>query len=531
MSQFEQEQRRAESLGMAGSREFSRELSNVGTSVALALYQKVMLNAQRLRDAKQADQEKVAEVGSRLASAPTSELATAQALSNNPTQGVEAKPLIDYLSSDQDKAKLMEQIQTTKAALEKITDSKDPKMASEASAKVIKIVQLINELGIPAYVDHSVRSTLENSKFFSDRELAKDEKALVNAETARPIASAQQQPKERTIDVAVGTSEPMADDEAVLQTEAIPQKPVEQALPPRMNLGGSDRRPPAGQSLSVLSGEQKKVIQLAGSIADGYEGRPAQTFDFEQLSQPVSDKPSPQRAEPAKSASQSSNEPSAEVFVSVYQAETFEIRRRGYVVSIFDATSDNKEPLFAFEQRGQRVRVLKDEITSNPDIYRKFERASNNLETMKQRGQGVDKIFTDKTHIAQVAVLGELAPRGSTAIATAHLLTSDVQKVRTVTTESGRQIRYERRTQVGENNEQPYDVITVSKNDVSPGDSIVAMSEDGSILSQSHPTDYAELRQNYDVAKEEHQLAQQAAQEVERQSKMPKLRDRGGSER
>ena len=529
MNQFEQEKRRAESGGMAGARDVSRGLSDTGTSVALALYKRIVLNVQKLKDARKANQERVAEVGSRLASSPTAELTTERELLGKPPEEAEAKPLIDYANSDQEKTRLVEQIRTTTTAFERNAKSSDSQVASEAQLKVVELARLVGELGISTYIERSVRSTMQDSTFFSDHKPTERESGVVEAKTAQQATEVRQQTDADIIDVEVAASNIAASDEELSQTEAMPRRPKLRfpSTKPRSQEGVRTVSAVA-QSSSEPSEEQQKVVKIVDSISNRYEEYLTQPFDTGYPPQSEADKRSPQQLEQSKSVLKSSNESGAETLVSVYHAETFEIRRKGYVVSIFDATIDSKEPIFEFEQRGQQIDILKDEITNNADVYKKFESASNNLETMKSRGQSVKNIFSDKTHRAQVAVLGELSPRGSTAIATGYLLTSNTEKIRTLATESGRQMSYERQVRIREGSEQPYDIIIVSKGGVPPRDSTIAISEDGSILSQNHPSDYPELRQNYEVAKEEHQAVRQATEAAEELRQKPVLRNNSG---
>ena len=167
--------------------------------------------------------------------------------------------------------------------------------------------------------------------------------------------------------------------------------------------------------------------------------------------------------------------------------------------------------------------VHKDEITTNPEIYRKFERVSQNLETLRGSGIGTKTIFADKTYQKQAAALGELAPRGSTAIATASLITNDAKQTRSVTSESGTRITYERQVHTRPSDQQQYEVIRVSRDGVKQADSVIAVAEDGTILMSNPPSSYLELRENYIAVREEVLAAQQAEGKVD----ISKERDRG----
>lgn len=529
MNQFEQEKRRAESGGMAGARDVSRGLSDTGTSVALVLYKRIILNVQRLKDARKANQERVAEVGSRLASSPTAELTTERELLEKPAEKAEVKPLIDYANSGQEKTRLVEQIRTTTTAFERNAKSSDSQVASEAQLKVVELARLVGELGISTYIERSVRSTMQDSTFFSDRKPTERESGVVEAKTAQQATGVRQQTAKDIIDVEVEASDIADSDEELFQTEAVPQRPKLRSLSAKPREQEAVRTvATAAQSSSELSEAQQKVVKIVDSISASYEEYSTQLSDTKYPPQSEADKRSPQQPEQSGSMPRSASEPDAETLVNVYRAETFEIHRKGYVVSIFDITNDSKEPIFEFEQRGQKIDVLRDEITNKAEIYKKFETASDNLETMKSRGQSVKNILSDKTHRAQVAVFGELSPRGSTAIATGYLLTSNTEKVRTLAADSGRQMSYERQVRIREGSEQPYDIIIVSKDGVPPRDSTIAISEDGSILSQNHPSDYPELRQNYEIAKEEHQALKQAAEAAEELRQKPVLRNNSG---
>jgi hypothetical protein len=514
MDEFRRVQNDAASSGISGTGQAARGLSDVGSSVALTMYKKVMTKVQELKDAKTAEQETVASVASRIGSSPTSELTTEQNLLEKQSQKSKDKPLIKYIRSPKEKAELLDRIETATTAFKRQAQSPDRQVSSDALSKVTELANLIDELGATNYVEHNIESTLNNSKFFSEHEPERDE-----------------------LEILIPTVEGIEPVTPNTEKEVNPKVKIPESSTPTNKISRTSSTTEQ-QPLSP-SNERQKVVQIVGTLDSAYNDFPAYDFDFmespeskiqEELS-PEDSKPAPQSKKHSELISQSSNKSSAETFVSVYKAETFEIRRKGYIVSIFDSNSDSKEPIFKFEQRGQKVKVIEDKITKNREVYNKFEIASKNLETMRSRGQGVKEIFSDKTHRAQVAVLGELAPRGSTAIATAHLLTGDAEKVRTITTKSGRRISYERQVRMKEDSGQPYDVVTVSREGVPPGNSIIAMSEDGSILSQNHPSDYAELKGNYDVAKKEHDAARQSDKTSKESSKTLTLRNRGGAER
>lgn len=495
MSDFNRVQRQAESGGMAGASAVSREVSSTLNMSATALFKRIIKTAAELRAAKTKDQMQVAEVGGKLVDSPvavtTTERDRLEELADRTAspQKAEDKPLIDYAQNPEQKALLVAQIGETQKQLDNLVKSNEPAKVTDAQSKIVQLASLIRELGIANYIESNVLAALD-SPAFSDRDTERRQERLGH--------------EPERIEYKQKDSKFVAPD--VLQRSPAKETP----------------RAEKGRQVVPLTNAQILVVSTA-----------LQTAQYDDLLEAL-------ESEPQASVEVNNRQPASEpeidsprpvvppidgtTLVNVYKSETFEIERRGFIVSIYDATSDRTEPIFSFEQRGSKVTILKDEITNNAEVYKKFERASQNIETLRRKGASMKEILADGTHHAQAKTLGELAPRGSAAIATAALITNNSEKARSLETESGVQMIYERRVRAREDG-GTYEVFTVSKEGVRPADSILAVAEDGTILTQNQPSDYVELKENYNTAQ-----AAIAAQQAEEKSKTPTLRSEKGDE-
>ncbi|MGB3766580.1 MAG: hypothetical protein WA947_08470 [Phormidesmis sp.] len=507
MSQYERVQRQAESSGMSSARETAATVSSVGNTLATALLKQVMDHVKVLREKREALQHNVATVADHLASSPAATLTTEQDLQ-------EKDKLIHYADNDEHRNQIINDVKSVNRALNQSLNSGNLENITEAQRTIIRFSNLVDEIGVAQYVLDSALDRLDDLKLFSEVEPSQesDHGSTVEPEMASEVEPLVLNPE---ADTAIEQEKETGRTLPVHQIESAPQGAKEPTPQDKYEQTDYDLDPLSDR----LSEKQINVIHAALNVSNPNEGISREELESglkEQSSEAEVGEPS--KAEETR-------------LVSVYESETFEIRRQGNTVSIFDATSDSKEPIFQFEQNGRQIKVIKDDITNEPATYRKFKAASDNLKTLNEAyGKKASDVFADKSHQAQARFLGELAPRGSAALATAHLSTNNKSKV-AMLSDGERRITYQRISSIKEDG-QPSEkfIVTQDGEGIKPGNSIVAVSEDGTIVTQNHPNDYAKLNYIYQQQSAAEKAERQAAALVEKQSKQPILKSNRGDE-
>ncbi|EDX82592.1 hypothetical protein S7335_1296 [Synechococcus sp. PCC 7335] len=187
-----------------------------------------------------------------------------------------------------------------------------------------------------------------------------------------------------------------------------------------------------------------------------------------------------------------------------YEGDELSITRTGDIVEIHQSN----ELVFKYEYEQGRPKVSVDKITGgkNPYLEQKFNSIHNRMvaaaPASEQRSAWMRQVMSDKTGQSQVTNLGPLAPKGSKAIATANILTTEESPTKTVT--DGKSVYvYSRTSTKDKDGNLQSGLIVVKTFDGEKPKHIVARSIGRGIEGNGQtPQDFSNIHKHYHKARE-----------------------------
>ena len=187
-----------------------------------------------------------------------------------------------------------------------------------------------------------------------------------------------------------------------------------------------------------------------------------------------------------------------------YDGDELSIIRTGNVVEIHQ----NNELVFKYEYEKGRPKVSVDKITGgkNPYLEKKFNNIHNRMVAAapvpEHRPAWVRQVLSDETGQSQVTNLGPLAPRGSKAIATAKMLTTEELPTRTVT--DGKSVYSYHRTSTKDENGNLQTGLMVMKDTDGKGSRHIVARSTGKGIEGGRQTaqDYSDIQKHYAKSRE-----------------------------